>query len=150
MMEIMQDKRSDIFYNSKRIIKIYKDIPGNIIIKMTTQYFGGGSTTPVPPGQTKNVLTFLTAPNTPCTEAWILARGGVNNNGALRVRLVDAYGGGLSDFAELFNQTQLERVKLLNVNIPGDAFPPVVSVQCINGSSTPNSNGVCEGVLLVC
>jgi len=115
---------------------------------MTSSQYVTSSSRSVRPNRLKYVSTFLSAPHKSCNEAWVVARAGSNNNGALRIRLVDQFGSALSDTSEVFG-SNLERIKLLNVNIPSATFPPLIKLEVTNKSTRSNSTAYCDGLILV-
>lgn len=113
-------------------------------------YIATGEPLPVKPSSTRIVSRFMVSPGSRFTTGWILAAAGINNNGPVRVRLVDEMGQGLSDYTSTFS-SQVSRLKLTNVNIDVDAsaFPKVVAVEVENRSVVERSNASVHGVLLL-
>ena len=113
------------------------------------EYYGGGAINTLQPSASKVVLSFLARPGGTSNEAWVLARGGINSNGALKIRLVDEYGSALSDYVEVFSST-LTRAKFTNVKIVADgSFPAVLRVEAHNKSTATQSVATVEGVGVV-
>jgi len=114
----------------------------------SSSYYSCAAPVAVKPASLMYVATILTPPNQAFTEAWVLARAGMNNNGATQIRLVDEYGGALSDVTETFSSSA-ERIKMTGVRVPADVFPPKVRVEVTNKSTAAGSSAYVEGVLLV-
>jgi hypothetical protein len=113
-----------------------------------TQYYGGGSAHPIYPTATNVPITFLAQPGKAARSAWLLAKAGVNADGPVRVRLVNQFGQGVSQYAEV-RASSLERVKFVGVRVNADGpFPAVIKVEAQNRSTVPGSSAVVEGVLL--
>jgi len=119
---------------------------------MASEYYSGGDeSSKVLPTETKIVLTFLGRPGTKCSEAWLLARGGMNNDGPLVVQLKNQEGMALSDPSEVHGQSSSSRIKMTNVRVPAsdNGFPPVIRVEATNRSTVSFSNAFVNGVRLM-
>lgn len=115
-------------------------------MSLNSQYVGAGSVTVAPGVAGETVMTFLGQPGQACNDAWLLAYGGTDNNGPLRLRLYSQNNQPLSDEAQVYGNIP-QRTRFFNVNIPASTFPPVVKVVASNDST----NGVTaslEGVML--
>jgi hypothetical protein len=102
----------------------------------------------VPSEATRNSY-FLVPATFFSTDGWVLVQGGFGGEGVVRVRLVDEYGSGLSDFAEVYGNG-VSRVKLLNVKVApsGDGFPRQLRLEAQNKSRS-GSDARVHGLLLL-
>ena len=112
-----------------------------------SQYYNIGELKAIKPSAS-GTSSVLTQPNVSCSEAWILAQAGINNNGALNVYLTDEYGRRLSDTIET-SSSQISRLKFTSVKIDASEFPSVIRVVAENRSTVTNSNAYIQGLLLV-
>ena len=120
----------------------------NIYSMPSAQFYIGGEPSAIKPTASKRAFSLLAQPKTPCNEAWLLARAGINSNGPLVVRLVDDLGRAVSGDVET-NSSEATRLKFLNVKIPASDFPPLIRVQAVNKSTEDRSDAYVDGVLLV-
>ena len=114
-----------------------------------SQYYSTSSGEVAPSVTNKRVFSFLASSGT-CTEAWALVAAGMNYNGPLEFRLVDAYGQARSDWTQCFSAS-LERVKVQGVNVVADpdGFPQVLTIEATNKSTAPHSIAKIAGVRLI-
>lgn len=115
-------------------------------------FYSGGVPKPIKPSQVDTAFVFIAPASTSeCTEAWVLASGGINANGALQIRLVSyPENVKLSDDVEIFGSAPT-LVKFQNVKVPASqpGLPQLLAVQVNNRSTAPHSDGSVRGVLLV-
>lgn len=109
----------------------------------------GGAPVQVKPTSTKTVFPALlgsnAAPST-VSEVWCVARAGLNNNGPLRVCLVDEVGRQVTDWLEFFS-TSPAKSRFTGVKLATDAFPQLLQVRAENRSTASHSVAEVYGVL---
>uniref|UniRef100_A0A6C0IWF2 Uncharacterized protein n=1 Tax=viral metagenome TaxID=1070528 RepID=A0A6C0IWF2_9ZZZZ len=106
-----------------------------------------GQPVEVKPSQTKIVAYSLFPAQSTATSGYVLARAGVNNNGPVRVRLVDENGNALSNYVDSYS-SYITKLPLTNVNITTTNEPVVVRVEVVNKSTVEQSYASVHDVLL--